>query len=639
MISAGFIKVLCEAAYRDKVVQVVLSHSNGMGILFQTGMTKILIIIFGLLFVALGVLLFISRNSLPPQDLSAERCEQDNLPYLNSKLSVEERVDDLLGRMNEWEKIGQMVLVEKNSINRGDIKKYNIGALLSGGGAGPKKNNEPVSWLKMVNDFQAEAEKTCLRIPLLYGIDSIHGHANVLGATVFPHFIGLSATNDTALVRRVAEATAEEMVATGIYWNFAPNLDVPQDIRWGKTYETFGSDTARVSRLGEAYLHGLQDSSTGYYKVLATAKHFVGGGSMNYGTSRNKDFKVEEGNITLTEEELRRVHLAPFSHAIDEGVRAIMVGTASWNGTINAANSRLLTEILKGELGFSGLVVSDWYGVYQVAPTRYESLVTTINAGIDMVMTPFEYKDFMSNMQKAVANGDISKERLDDAVRRILRVKFEAGLFDRPEASVEGLSVIGSEKNHAIALEAVRKSQVLLKNTNAALPISASAKKILVSGASANNLGRQTGGWTSEWQGVDGDTSITGSTILEGIVDIVSQSTYVEYDQHGDFTEGGELADIGIAIVGEKPYAEGWGDNPNPQISPEDLLAIEKTKTKSKKLVVVIVAGRPLDISAYAADWDAIVASWLPGAEGRGVADVLFGIYPFTGVLPIRWDI
>lgn len=605
-------------------------------------MTKLLIIIFAFLVIATGVLLFINKYLLSSQDPSAERCEQaqENMPYLNPTLSVEERVDDLLGRMNEWEKIGQMVLVEKNSIrNLDDIKKYNIGALLSGGGAGPKRNNEPLSWLQMINDFQAEANKTCLQIPLLYGIDAIHGHANVLGATVFPHFIGLSATDDADLVRRVAEATAEEMSATGIYWNFAPNLDVAKDIRWGKTYETFGSDTARVSRLGEAYLHGLQDSSSGYYKVLANPKHFIGGGSMEYGTSRNKDFKVEEGNFTLSEEELRQVHLVPFANAVEEGARVIMVGTASWNGVINAANSRLLTEILKGELDFTGFVVSDWYGVYQVAPTRYESLVTTINAGIDMVMTPFEYKDFMSNMQKAIANGDISKERLDDAVRRILRVKFETGLFDRPEATVEGLSVIGSEKHHAIAREAVRKSQVLLKNTHATLPISTSTKKIIVSGSAANNLGRQAGGWTSEWQGIDGDTSITGTTILEGIKNTVSGNTHVEYDQNGDFAAGSELADIGIVVVGDKPYAEGWGDNPNPKLSTEDLLAIEKTKVKSKKLVVVIVAGRPLDISAYSADWDAIVASWLPGAEAEGVADVLFGLYPFTGTLPIGWDI
>lgn len=602
-------------------------------------MTKRITIVFVTLIILAGLAVYRSKDIVHPKNLSSERCDPADAPYLNSKLSIDERVDDLISRMSDREKIGQMILIEKNSLRKGDIEKYNIGALLSGGGAGPKDGNSPLAWLQMIRGFQGEAKKTCLKIPLLYGIDAIHGHANVQGATVFPHFIGLAATNDPDVVRRVAKATAEEMSATGIYWNFAPNLDVVKDIRWGKTYETFGSDTEKVSKLGSAYLHGLQDSSNQYFQVVANPKHFIGGGSMEYGTSRNKDFKVEEGNITMDEEALRRIHLVPFEKAVDEGARVIMVGTASWNGTINAANSHLLTDILKSELGFSGFVVSDWYGVYQVAPTRYESLVTTINAGIDMVMAPFEYKDFMSNMQKALSNGDVKRERIDDAVRRILRVKFETGLFDRPEALPEGLSVIGSEEHHRIAREAVRKSQVLLKNENNTLPISFSFKKIIVSGSAANNLGRQAGGWTSEWQGIDNDKGITGTTILEGIKNAVSENTLVEYDQKGDFVIGRGLADVGIVVVGEKPYAEGWGDNPNPTLSPEDLLTIEKTKTKSKKVIVVIVAGRPLDISSYSKDWDAIVASWLPGAEGGGIADVLFGLYPFTGVLPVNWKI
>ncbi|MDP2930480.1 MAG: glycoside hydrolase family 3 N-terminal domain-containing protein, partial [bacterium] len=344
-------------------------------------------------------------------------------------------------RMNDWEKIGQMILIEKNRIHDlNDITRYNLGALLSGGGAGPKQNT-PLAWLQMINSFQSAAKKTCLKIPLLYGTDATHGHGNVFGATIFPHFIGLGATRDPDLVRRVAEATAEEMAATGIYWSFSPNLDVVKDIRWGKTYETFGSDTANVAQLGLAYLEGTQNSSDGYFKVLATLKHFIGGGAMEYGTARNKHFKIEEGNITIDEETLRQVHLAPFQKAVAGGAQAIMVGTATWNGKMNSANHYLLTEILKDELGFSGFIVSDWYAVYEISPSRYESLVTAINAGVDMVMAPFEYKDFMSNMQKALSKGDITKERLDDAVRRILTVKFKTGLFDRPQADPAGLSV------------------------------------------------------------------------------------------------------------------------------------------------------------------------------------------------------
>ena len=544
-----------------------------------------------------------------------------------------------MGRMTEWEKIGQMVLIEKNSIHDLDeITKYNLGALLSGGGAGPKAET-PLAWLQMINGFQAAAKNTCLKIPLLYGIDATHGHANVLGATVFPHAIGLGASHDAGLVRRVAKATADEMAATGIYWSYSPNLDVPKDIRWGKTYETFGSDTANVAKLGIAYLQGTQASLNKYFNVLATAKHYIGGGAMEYGTARNKNFKIEEGNITLSDKSLRQTHLPPFQKAVAEGAQVVMVGTATWNGVNNTGNRYLLTDILKKELGFSGFVVSDWYGVYQVSHIRYDSLVTSINAGVDMVMTPFEYKDFMVNMQKALANGDIAKERLDDAVRRILTVKFKTGLFDRPEASEGGLSIIGSAKHRALAREAVRKSQGLLKNENSALPLSKSFGKIIVAGSAADNLGRQAGGWTTEWQGIDGNYGLTGTTILEAIKSAVSQNTRVEYNKQGDFSEEDTSADVGIAVVGEKPYAEGWGDNANPSLSPEDLAIIQKVKEKSKKLIVVIVSGRPLDIKKYIDAWNGVVAAWLPGSEGAGITDVLFGDHLFVGRLPIEWPL
>lgn len=530
-----------------------------------------------------------------------------------------------------------MALIEKNSIhNLSEISKYNLGALLSGGGAGPKQET-PEAWLDMVNSFQAETKNTCLKIPLLYGIDAIHGHANVLGATVFPHAIGLGASHDASLVKRVAAATAKEIAATGIYWSFSPNLDVAKDIRWGKTYETFGSDTSNVAKLGAAYLQGTQGSSKPYFEVLATAKHYVGGGSMEYGTARNKDFKVEEGNITLREEALRQTHLVPFQKAVANGAQVVMVGTATWNGKMNTSNHYLLTDVLKKELGFPGFVVSDWYGVYQVSPTRYESLVNSINAGVDMVMTPFEYKDFMSNMQKALANGDISQERLDDAVRRILTAKFNAGLFDRPTATKEGLSVVGNNENRRLAREAVRKSQVLLKNEDFALPLSKSDNTIIVAGSATDNLGRQAGGWTTEWQGIDGNYGIEGTTVLGAIKNAVSKNTKIEYSLRGDFAIQEGLADVGIVVVGEKPYAEGWGDNANPSLSAEDLETIQKVRVKSKKLIVVIISGRPLDIKKYIHKWDGVVASWLPGSEAEGITDVLFGDYPFTGQLPVAW--
>jgi len=595
-------------------------------------------IIIALLLIVALIFIFLKPLS-PPATNENNNCHQTNLPYQDPAISIDERVTDLMNRMTVAEKIGQMVLVEKNSIHDlNDITQYNLGALLSGGGAGPKQDT-PLAWLQMINEFQSAAKNTCLGIPLLYGIDAIHGNGNVLGATIFPHFIGLGATKDPGLVKKVANATAEEMAATGIYWNFAPNLDVVKDIRWGKTYETFGSDTANVAQLGQAYLEGTQVSSDGYFKAMANPKHFIGGGDMEYGTSRNKKFKVEEGNITIDEETLRQVHLVPFQKAIASGARAIMVGTASWQNKINSDNYHLLTELLKRELGFSGFIVSDWYGVYQIEISKYNSLVRAVNAGIDMVMTPFEYKDFISNLQEALANGDIAEERLNDAVRRILTVKFETGLFDRPEAKPEGLSIIGSATNRELAREAVRKSQVLLKNKNSVLPLPVSLPRIIVAGSAADNLGRQAGGWTTEWQGIDGNYGILGTTILEAIKNTVSKDTKVEYNKKGDFSAKNNLADVGIVVVGEKPYAEGWGDIANPSLSPEDISAIDKVKAKSKKIIVIIVSGRPLDIEKYAKNWDAIIAAWLPGSEGQGVTDVLFGNFPFTGILPVDWEI
>lgn len=588
-----------------------------------------------LIILILGIIFYIfkDKNSRPEDDRTAMRCAQEDAVYLNPDLPIEERVNDLMARMTDWEKIGQMVLIEKNSIKRqSDITRYNLGALLSGGGAGPREET-PLAWLEMINDFQSRAQDTCLKIPLLYGIDAVHGHGNVLGATIFPHPIGLGATKDADLVRRVAQATADEMAATGIYWSYSPDLDVAKDIRWGKAYETFGSETETVAELGVAYLKGTQESTEKYFNVLASLKHFIGGGAMEYGTSRNKDFKIEEGNITLDEKTLRDVHLLPFEKAIEAGARVIMVSTATWNGVLNSQNEYLLTDVLKKEIGFSGFIVSDWYGVYQISPSKYDSVVTAVNAGIDMVMTPFDYKDFMPNMQKAIENGDIKRERMDDAVRRILTVKFETGLFDRPQAQPEGLSVIGSEEHIMIAREAVRKSQVLLQNQNSTLPISPNTRKIIISGSAADNLGRQAGGWTTEWQGIDGNYGIKGTTVLEAIKKTVSKNTEVKYEKDGNFGAEKDLAEIGIVVVGEEPYAEGWGDKEKPAISPEDLLAIEKTKSKSKKLVVIIIAGRPMDISK---DWDAVVASWLPGSEAEGITDVLFGFYPFTGTLPIK---
>lgn len=559
------------------------------------------------------------------------------LPYQNSALAIEVRVSDLLSRMTTAEKIGQIALVEKNSIHDlNDITRYNIGALLSGSGGNPK-DNTPSSWLKMVNNFQTYSHRTRLGIPLLYGVDANHGHGNIPGATIFPHFIGLGATHDPDLVRKIAEATAEEVAVTGIYWIFSPDLDVAQDLRWGRTFETFGSDSKLVGILGQAYIEGLQSYSQDGFNAVGSAKHYVGYGSTLWGTSVNKNYSIDQGNSIISDKELRQIHLEPFKQAITAGVKTIMASNSSWHGLWIPQDKYLLTDVLRGELGFQGLVFCDWYGAYATGQDNYTSLVKTINAGVDLVMLPYDYKLFTEYMNKAITNGDISLTRLDEAVTRILKVKFEIGLFDNVLADSANLKNVGSQAHRNLAREAVRKSLVLLKD-NQTLPIAKNTSQILVAGSAADNLGRQFGGWTVEWQGIDGNW-VPGTTILNGIQDLASPEAKVSYDLNGNFQNQKGLADIGIAVVGEKPYAEGVGDNPNPTLSADDLATIDNLRKVSKKIIVIIISGRPLDIKAYATDWDTIIAAWLPGSEGQGIADVLFGDYPFIGTLPVEWNL
>lgn len=562
-----------------------------------------------------------------------KKCHQVNLPYQDSSLSIDARVDDLINRMTIAEKIGQLILVEKNSIKDfNDVAKYGMGIVISGGGGNPT-DNTPSGWLTMVNNFQSYSQKTRLAIPLLYGTDANHGHSNIPGATIFPHFIGLGASHNPDLVRKIARATAEEVAATGIYWIFSPDLDVPQDMRWGRVYETFGSDPKVVGTLGQAYIEGLQSFTQNNLTMAGTAKHYVGSGSTKWGTSVNKDYSIDQGSSNISDDEMRQIHLAPFTPAVKAGVKIVMLGLHTWNGQRISENKYLLTDVLRTELGFQGFVVSDWYGVYE----NYDVLVKTINAGMDVAMLPFNYRFFSDSMNKALANGDISLARLDEAVRRVLKVKFEIGLFDNTTADSSHFNNIGSQAHRDLAQQAVRESLVLLKNNNV-VPISKDTLKIFVAGSSADNIGRQSGGWTIEWQGIDGNW-IPGTTILKGIRDLASSNAKVEYDLDGKFTNQQAMADIGIAVVGEKPYAEGVGDNPNPSLSAEDLKTISNLKKVSKKIIVIIISGRPLDIKKYAKDWDAIIAAWLPGSEGQGIADVLFGDYPFTGTLTVDWKL
>ena len=549
-----------------------------------------------------------------------------------------EFVETLMSDMTLKEKIGQMTQVDRQFLNDiSDISKYGFGSLLSGGGSTPA-TNEPKAWADMYDSYQREALKTRLKIPLIYGIDAVHGHNNVVGATIFPHNIGLGATRDAALVESVARATALEVAATGMDWDFAPCLAVPDDYRWGRTYEGFSEDTDLVSQLGGAAVRGYQSTDiSNPQSVLACAKHFIGDGGTTFGTGLNN--LIDRGNLAISEEELRKRHLPPFQKAIDEGVATFMAAYNTWNDVKCHANKFLLTDLLKDELGFKGFVVSDWAAIEEIPGDYKSDIITSINAGIDMVMVPGavkfgneSFENFLKLLEESVQEGSIPMERIDDAVKRILLIKKQSGLFDRPFSDQQLLAHIGSDKHRQIAREAVRKSMVLLKNKDGILPLPKEGKTIIVAGRGADNIGMQSGGWTISWQGDMGQTT-DGTTILDAIKSAVSPGTVVEYTPDGTAYTG----DLAVVVVGEKPYAEMQGDRKDLKLDKEDLDVIKRFKENDIPVVVVLLSGRPMIITDEIEKWDGLIAAWLPGTEGSGVADVLFGDYNPTGKLSFSW--
>ncbi|GGM84399.1 glycoside hydrolase family 3 N-terminal domain-containing protein [Dactylosporangium sucinum] len=541
-------------------------------------------------------------------------------PYLDPSLPVATRVADLLSRMSLDEKIGQMTQAERASVTPAEVTQYRLGSILSGGGSAPSPN-QPTAWADMVDTFQNGALATPLRIPLVYGADAVHGHNNVAGATIFPHNIGLGATRDPALVQQIGKATAEEVAGTGVDWTFSPCLCVARNDRWGRTYESFGEKPELPVSMA-TIIDGYQGGG-----VMATAKHYVGDGGTTGG--------VDQGDTQLSEAELRAIHLPPFQEAVRRNVASVMVSFSSWNGQKLHGHDYLITTVLKGELGFGGFVVSDWNGIDQIeggAGFTASEVRRAINAGIDMVMVPTEWKSFISTLKAEVQAGRVAMSRIDDANRRILTKKFEYGLFERPLADRSLTPTVGSSAHRAIARQAVRESQVLLKNSGV-LPLAKGAK-LFVAGKSADNIGYQSGGWTISWQGGSGATT-TGTTILQGIRSVAPQST-VTYSAGGAGIDSSYAA--AIAVVGETPYAEGQGDRTGSLgLDATDLQTLATLKASGVPVVVVLVSGRPLDVAAQLPDWSALLAAWLPGTEGAGVADVLFGDYNPTGKLPVTW--
>jgi len=557
-------------------------------------------------------------------------------PYKDASRDVEARVEDLLARMSLAEKIGQMTQAERGAIGADRAAQLQLGSILSGGGSAPRPN-KPESWVAMIKDYQDAAAKTRLGIPILYGIDAVHGHQSVNGATLFPHLLGLAATRDEALLRRIGETTAREMAATGIYWNFSPMIAVSQDLRWGRTYESFGEDPALVSALGRAYVEGMMKPlGEGRLQVLPTAKHFIGDGGTSWASSSQNimgvAYKLDQGDTRGDTAALLGRYLPPYKALVDAGVLSVMASFSSWNGTKLHAEKQLLTDVLKDELGFKGFVISDWDAIQQLPGNLREQVTAAVNAGVDMAMVPNSAPDFIRALTQAVERKDVSEARIDDAVRRILRAKFAIGLFEQSRALPALLPEFGGADHRAVARQAVAESVTLLKNEGA-LPL-AKDRPLFLAGALADDLGAQAGGWTLEWQGVRGNNLFPGINLLAAFKGVAGDK--LRYAANGRFD--GE-ADAGVLVIGERGYAEGVGDRDIDALSiaSDELAALDAMRPKVKKLVLLVMAGRPIVIDKALDKVDAVVMVYQPGSEGAGVGDVLFGDAPFKGRLPIGW--
>ena len=567
--------------------------------------------------------------------LAAKAADTPPYQFLKPGSDLDRRAAALVKEMTLDEKIGQMTQVDCRALhNLGEIKTYGIGSVLSGGSSDPVAGNSAANWADHYDAHQRPALQTRLKIPMLYGIDGVHGHNNIQGATIFPHNIGLGATRDPALLEAMGHAVAEEIAATGLDWDFAPGVIVARDERWGRTYESFAEDPELVGELGAAFIRGMQGPKLNApTSILACAKHFLGDG----GTTRG----VDQGDTVCDEATLRRLFLTPYLPAIRAGVGSIMVSYSSWNGEKMHGQRHLLTEVLKGELGFRGFLVSDWAAIDQLPGDFKSDIEQSINAGLDMIMIPHgadgkpnTFIEFITDLKALVQAGRVPLARIDDAVERILRVKLETGLFEHPFADRSLFPQIGSPEHRALARRAVRESLVLLKNNHHALPLAKNIHHLVVAGNGADSAGLQCGGWTISWQG-DGRQQIDGATtILQALRQAAGPAATVTSSTDGTIEKA---ADAVVVILAEEPYAEGKGDRHDLNLKPEWLDLLRNAKARGVPVTLVLLSGRPLILGEAYELADAIVAAWLPGSEGAGVADVLFGDYAPTGKLSFSW--
>ena len=543
------------------------------------------------------------------------------------------KTEELLKAMTLDEKVGQMTQVDLKAIkDKADIARYALGSMLSGGDSDPD-DITALGWARTHDELQSWALKSRLKIPLIYGIDAVHGHNNVDGAVVFPHNIGLGAMRDPGLVEKAARITALEMVGTGIRWAFAPCLAVARDERWGRTYESFGENPELAEVMGAAAVRGLQGPTLGETtSVLACAKHFVGDG----GTTRG----VDQGHTECDLATLRNIHLPGYLGAIKAGVGSVMASYSNWNGKKMHGNHDLLTDLLKKELGFHGFVVSDWAAIDQLSHDYKTAIETSINAGIDMVMIPNgpgqknNYIEYITLLKDLVNEGKVPQSRIDDAVRRIMLVKSRMHLFDHPFSEAALTSAVGSAEHRQVARECVQKSLVLLKNEKSTLPLSKHSRRLVLAGQAADDLGIQCGGWTIAWQGKTGNVMRGGTTLLAAVRQAVGPNTEVTHSADGSGVAG---ADAVIVVIGERPYAEMRGDRKGLSLPRADLSVLKTAKEAGVPVVTVVFSGRPVLLGPVLESSDAVLAAWLPGTEGQGIADVLLGDVKPTGKLPHTW--
>ena len=598
--------------------------------------------------ICLGAMLLASCQAVPapwPSAVAPVTLPQDS--------SIEARARAIVATMTLEQKIGQMTQPDIRSVTPDDVRRYYIGSVLNGGGAWPGMNKHAsvADWLKLSDQFYRASMSTDMKVkvPVIWGTDAVHGHNNIHGATLFPHNIGLGAARDPQLMERIGRTTAEQVRATGITWAFAPTLAVAQNPRWGRTYESYSSDPVLVRSYGEAMVRGLQGRLGSPTSVLATAKHWIGDGGTWHG--------VDQGETRTTEANLARTHGAGYYGALRANVQTVMVSYSSFTDTASGTawgkmhgNAHLIGGVLKQRLGFDGLVVSDWNGIEQVPGCTKWRCPQAINAGIDLIMVPEDWKQFIAATAEDVRAGRIPMARIDDAVSRIIRVKLRSGLFDASPATGPrpDPSVLHSPAARELAREAVRKSLVLLKNDGGVLPLKRQGR-ILVVGKGADSLPMQTGGWSLTWQGDNTTTADypNADTLLAAMRKSLGKDR-VDFSADGSGVDVRRYSAV-VMVAAEKPYAEGAGDIKFPATMrhsaryPDDLRALERVSGKGVPVVTLLFSGRPLAANDLINRSDAFVAAWLPGTEGRGLTDLLLAgsagrpAYDFTGRLPFDW--